>query len=184
MSCGGRRPFLPWQKRSLLIPRLAFVLILAVPHSCALAGSPAIPGPIIADLARLDAYVEAVGVARLQDNPLQQAVPAAASAPAGEEMPAVLLRGLFELAIGFYQIALSSQDTPVCNFTPSCSHYAKEAIQAHGPVVGVLLASDRIQRCLGAARKNYPVDKATGLCADPVVSAEDSGESPAKEVEP
>lgn len=184
MSGGGRHPFLPWQKRSLLIPRLAFALILAAPPAYALAEPPAIPGLIIADLARLDAYMEAASVARLQGNPLQQAVPAAASAQADEEIPAVLLRGLFELAIGFYQIALSSQDAPVCNYTPSCSHYAEEAIQVHGPVVGVLLASDRIQRCLGAARKNYPVDKTTGLSADPVVSAVDSGESPVKEVGP
>ncbi|TAG29214.1 MAG: membrane protein insertion efficiency factor YidD [Verrucomicrobia bacterium] len=34
-----------------------------------------------------------------------------------------------------------------CRFTPSCSHYALEALALHGPVRGTALAARRILRC-------------------------------------
>ena len=34
-----------------------------------------------------------------------------------------------------------------CRFTPSCSHYAVEAIQRRGPIVGTWMAVRRILRC-------------------------------------
>lgn len=34
-----------------------------------------------------------------------------------------------------------------CRFYPSCSTYAAEAIERHGPVRGLLLAARRIGRC-------------------------------------
>jgi len=36
---------------------------------------------------------------------------------------------------------------PVCRFLPSCSHYALEAVEVHGPWRGLLLAARRILRC-------------------------------------
>lgn len=35
----------------------------------------------------------------------------------------------------------------VCRFTPSCSCYAIEALEKHGPVKGLYLAVRRIMRC-------------------------------------
>jgi putative membrane protein insertion efficiency factor len=34
-----------------------------------------------------------------------------------------------------------------CRFTPTCSQYALEAVQAHGALTGTLLATKRICRC-------------------------------------
>ena len=34
-----------------------------------------------------------------------------------------------------------------CRFTPTCSHYAIEALAAHGPLRGSALAARRILRC-------------------------------------
>ncbi len=34
-----------------------------------------------------------------------------------------------------------------CRFTPTCSQYAKEAVQRHGPMDGSLLALKRLCRC-------------------------------------
>jgi hypothetical protein len=34
-----------------------------------------------------------------------------------------------------------------CRFTPTCSQYALEAVQAHGALTGTLMATKRICRC-------------------------------------
>ena len=49
--------------------------------------------------------------------------------------------------IKLYQMLLSDQQGDACNFTPSCSHFAYNAIKQKGTVRGVLLAIDRLQRC-------------------------------------
>lgn len=49
--------------------------------------------------------------------------------------------------IYFYQRFISPLTPPVCRFTPSCSHYAVEAIKKHGPFKGLRLAVWRILRC-------------------------------------
>ncbi|MBQ1836828.1 MAG: membrane protein insertion efficiency factor YidD, partial [Paludibacteraceae bacterium] len=36
---------------------------------------------------------------------------------------------------------------PSCRYTPTCSQYALEAIQKHGPLKGLYLAVRRILRC-------------------------------------
>lgn len=36
---------------------------------------------------------------------------------------------------------------PSCRFTPTCSHYAVEAIDLHGPWKGICLAIKRLLRC-------------------------------------
>ena len=46
-----------------------------------------------------------------------------------------------------YQYLLSPHYGTQCRFTPSCSHYAAEAIAYHGPVKGCCLATGRIFRC-------------------------------------
>ncbi len=72
------------------------------------------------------------------------------------------------MLIGLYRITLAAQDVPSCRFTPSCSQFALEAIEAAGSVRGVLLGADRLSRChcLGtpqiadaaASRETDPVD--------------------------
>ncbi len=47
----------------------------------------------------------------------------------------------------FYQRFISPLTPPSCRFTPTCSQYAVEALQKHGPVKGLYLAIKRILRC-------------------------------------
>ncbi len=49
--------------------------------------------------------------------------------------------------IRFYQCCISSLTPPSCRFTPTCSQYAIEAIQKHGPLKGLFLAIKRLLRC-------------------------------------
>ncbi len=49
--------------------------------------------------------------------------------------------------IKFYQYTLGIILPPSCRFTPSCSHYALDAVMTHGIIKGVLLAGWRILRC-------------------------------------
>lgn len=70
--------------------------------------------------------------------------------------------------IRMYQLFLSSQDMPVCIFTPSCSRFGMKAIQTYGIIRGTLLTSDRLQRCNGLAIQYYPIDRQTGKAIDPV----------------
>jgi len=49
--------------------------------------------------------------------------------------------------IHFYRRFISPLSPPSCRFQPTCSAYALEAIQAHGPVRGLALAVRRIARC-------------------------------------
>jgi putative membrane protein insertion efficiency factor len=46
-----------------------------------------------------------------------------------------------------YQRLISPMLPPVCRFTPSCSSYAIQAVQAHGLLRGAALAGARILRC-------------------------------------
>jgi putative component of membrane protein insertase Oxa1/YidC/SpoIIIJ protein YidD len=58
-----------------------------------------------------------------------------------------------------YQTLISPSQGDVCNFEPSCSHFARSSIEEYGIVWGTLMASDRLQRCnpwaLGSFDKYY-----------------------------
>lgn len=47
----------------------------------------------------------------------------------------------------FYKVAVSPMLGNRCRFYPSCSDYAREAIQYHGAARGTYLAARRICRC-------------------------------------
>jgi len=72
----------------------------------------------------------------------------------------------FSGLIRFYQVYISSQDIPSCNFTLTCSRFMTKAIQQHGAFHGILMGSDRLQRCFGPGRKYYPKDTKTGHVID------------------
>ncbi len=55
----------------------------------------------------------------------------------------LLLRGLVRL----YQWTISPILAPRCRFLPTCSEYAIDAIDRHGPFAGGWLALKRIARC-------------------------------------
>lgn len=50
-------------------------------------------------------------------------------------------------AIRIYQLAVSPYHGPVCRYTPSCSHYAEEALRKYGPFKGTGKALARLLRC-------------------------------------
>ena len=49
--------------------------------------------------------------------------------------------------IHFYRRFISPMSPPACRFQPTCSAYALEALQSHGPVRGLMLAAKRVLRC-------------------------------------
>jgi putative membrane protein insertion efficiency factor len=70
--------------------------------------------------------------------------------------------------IRFYQLFISTQDISVCNFTPSCSDFGMKAIKKYGIFYGILMTSDRLQRCHNMASKYYPLHPITGKASNPV----------------
>lgn len=54
---------------------------------------------------------------------------------------------LVSLPIHFYRLVLSPWLPRACRFEPSCSRYALEAIERHGPLTGSWLAMKRLARC-------------------------------------
>ena len=57
------------------------------------------------------------------------------------------LRGVAVAAILGYQRWLAPALPPACRFYPTCSTYAVEAIQRHGPLRGLWMAACRLSRC-------------------------------------
>ncbi len=66
-------------------------------------------------------------------------------------------------AIRLYQQEISPQRRPCCRFSPTCSHYAAQALQQHGLRRGLWLAGRRLLRCRpGAAGGSDPVPPRAG----------------------
>jgi putative membrane protein insertion efficiency factor len=65
------------------------------------------------------------------------------------------MRQLLLLLIRVYQYAISPMMVSRCRFTPTCSHYAIEAIQTHGSLKGSWLALRRILRCHPWGKHGY-----------------------------
>ncbi|MDE2117407.1 MAG: membrane protein insertion efficiency factor YidD [Betaproteobacteria bacterium] len=57
------------------------------------------------------------------------------------------MRRLLIRLIGAYQYLISPLMSPTCRFTPTCSHYACEAIARHGVGRGGWLSIKRVMRC-------------------------------------
>jgi putative membrane protein insertion efficiency factor len=51
------------------------------------------------------------------------------------------------MPIRLYRALLSPLLPPVCRFHPSCSRYAMDALNTHGPMRGSYLAARRLLRC-------------------------------------
>ncbi len=58
-----------------------------------------------------------------------------------------MLTKILCLLIRLYQITLATVLPRSCRFHPSCSEYARQALQRHGPGYGGLLALKRLLRC-------------------------------------
>jgi len=69
-----------------------------------------------------------------------------------------------------YRYALSPLIGPVCRYQPTCSAYALEALERHGPVKGLWLTVRRLARChpvkwLGGGEGYDPVPETTGAAS-------------------
>lgn len=49
--------------------------------------------------------------------------------------------------VNVYQYLVSPLTPPSCRFTPTCSHFACEALQRYGVLKGTFLSVKRIFRC-------------------------------------
>lgn len=58
-----------------------------------------------------------------------------------------MIKELLKAFICFYRYCISPVLPPSCRFYPSCSEYALDAIEDHGPLKGIWLAVKRVLRC-------------------------------------
>lgn len=71
------------------------------------------------------------------------------------------MRGALLTMIGFYQRHISPALPPSCRFLPTCSEYARQAVEKYGAAKGSLLAAKRLSRC-------HPFHKQKSIEYDPV----------------
>jgi putative membrane protein insertion efficiency factor len=56
------------------------------------------------------------------------------------------VRWTVRLALRGYQVMVSPADGRSCRFFPSCSTYMLQAVHRHGPLIGVVMGLERVQR--------------------------------------
>ncbi|WP_305909870.1 membrane protein insertion efficiency factor YidD [Methylomarinum sp. Ch1-1] len=59
----------------------------------------------------------------------------------------MLIKFLFIKIVRLYQLLISPFLPPSCRYHPSCSCYAIEALEVHGPLYGSWLTLKRLLRC-------------------------------------
>jgi len=57
------------------------------------------------------------------------------------------MRAILISLVKFYQVIISPWLPPSCRFVPTCSEYAREAIERYGAVRGTGMAVWRLLRC-------------------------------------
>jgi len=67
----------------------------------------------------------------------------------------LLLKKILIAIVRFYQREISPVFPACCRFQPTCSQYAIEAIEKHGPWKGLGLAVWRILRCNPLCKGGY-----------------------------
>ena len=60
------------------------------------------------------------------------------------------------LVFSFFKSFISGTDGKRCDHVPSCARYAKDAVEAYGPIEGFVLACDRLMRCGGDDMRIFP----------------------------
>ena len=75
--------------------------------------------------------------------------------------------------IHVYRFMLSGSLGGQCRFSPTCSHYAEDAVREHGAIKGGAMAAWRIARCGPFTDGGYdPVPPGRGHVYDTVIHAE------------
>lgn len=57
--------------------------------------------------------------------------------------------------VRFYQLTFSSFMGHTCRFQPTCSEYARQAIEIHGPLKGSYLTLKRLFKCHPWGKSGY-----------------------------
>lgn len=57
------------------------------------------------------------------------------------------MKFLFLDLLGVYKALVSPFLPPACRFEPTCSEYARQAVEKYGAVTGVWMGAKRILRC-------------------------------------
>jgi putative membrane protein insertion efficiency factor len=65
------------------------------------------------------------------------------------------VRSLVLLLLRFYQTLISPGFRGSCRHLPSCSEYAREAVERHGATRGLWLALQRLMRCHPLGSSGY-----------------------------
>jgi len=78
---------------------------------------------------------------------MQQMSPTETSAPPSRSWPVRWLIEGMKLPVRVYRWTLSPLLGPRCRFHPSCSTYALQALDRHGPIRGLGLSLWRFVRC-------------------------------------
>ena len=87
------------------------------------------------------------------------------------------MRAVILVSIRAYQKVVSPWLPASCRYEPSCSEYARIAVETHGSLRGGWLAARRLSRCHPFGGQGYdPVPTATGP-----VGPEGDGATPARE---
>lgn len=105
-------------------------------------------------------------IARTQQLKSERPVPRGANFFRREETSE--LRFLLSGVVRVYQLLISSQDTDVCAYEPSCSRFGMLSMQRFGVVRGFLLTADRLNRCNGLTDSQHDRNLETGKMIDPV----------------
>ncbi len=74
------------------------------------------------------------------------------------------MRRILITLIKAYQYLVSPYLAPSCRYTPSCSCYAQESLQAHGVFKGGWLAIKRVLRCHPWHEGGYDPVPGTEVC--------------------
>ena len=70
---------------------------------------------------------------------------------------------IFIWLISIYQRLVSPLMGPCCRFHPTCSEYAKEALESHGLVMGIWLTIKRLSKCHPLGGSGFdPVPRSDG----------------------
>lgn len=90
----------------------------------------------------------------------------------------VAMRYLLILLIRGYQLIVSPLFPPSCRFIPSCSDYARQALETHGLLKGTMLSAWRLLRCqpfcsggLDPVPEPRPVTSGSAAVSSPTAAA-------------
>lgn len=78
------------------------------------------------------------------------------------------MKRLLIALIDFYRREISPLTPPTCKYVPTCSAYAREAVETHGALKGAALAAWRVLRCNPFSRGGFdPVPPKKGYAPPP-----------------